>query len=109
MGKNTWGTEHFFKCIEETEKEIIIPRGAIGKALRFCKEKKIDYKFKDERQRNSEVSFIRDIQLREYQKPAIESANIKDIGVIVAPPGTGKTVIALKIIAEKQQPYKSLL
>ena len=38
MGKNTWGTEHFFKCIEETEKEIIIPRGAIGKALRFCKE-----------------------------------------------------------------------
>lgn len=104
MGKNTWGTERFFNCIEETETEIIIPRGAIGKVLRFCKEKKIDYEFKDERQKINAVSYTCDIQLREYQKSAIESANKKDIGVIVAPPGTGKTVIALKIIAEKQQP-----
>jgi len=104
MGKNTWGTERFFKCIEETESEIIVPRGAIGKVLRFCREKKIDYEFKDERQKINPVSFTCDIQLREYQKPAIESASKKDIGVIVAPPGTGKTVIALKIIAEKQQP-----
>lgn len=28
----------------------------------------------------------------------------KDMGVIVAPPGTGKTIVGLKIIAEKQQP-----
>ena len=102
MGKNTWGTEYFFKCIEETENDVIIPRGSIGKLLRFCKENKIEYEFQDERQKKSPVSFTCDIHLRDYQLPAIEAAAKKDIGVIVAPPGTGKTVIALKIIAEKQ-------
>ena len=104
MGKNTWGTEHYFRCVEETDTEVIIPRGMIGKLIRFCKENKIDFQFQDERQKNNIVSFACDIQLREYQKPAIECASRKDIGVIVAPPGTGKTVIALKIIAERQQP-----
>lgn len=104
MGKNTWGTEPYFKCIEETEKEIFIPKGIIGKLLRYCNENKIDYEFKDERQKINTITFSSDIQLREYQKSAIESTNKKDFGVIVAPPGTGKTVIALKIIAEKLQP-----
>lgn len=104
MGKNTWGTEQYFKCIEETETDVIIPRGTIGKLLRFCRENNIEYEFEDKRQKTNPVSFSCDIQLREYQKPAIEASVKKDIGVIVAPPGTGKTVIALKIIAEKQQP-----
>ena len=34
-GKNTFGTERYFKLVEETENEIIFPRGFIGKLLRF--------------------------------------------------------------------------
>lgn len=41
IGKNTWGTERYFKLIEETEHEIIIPRGFIGKLIRFCRDGKI--------------------------------------------------------------------
>jgi superfamily II DNA or RNA helicase len=104
MGKNTWGTERYFKCIEETETEIIVPRGTIGRLLRFCKETKIEYEFQDKRLKRDKVSYNCDIKLRNYQEPAIEITGKKDIGVIVAPPGTGKTVVALKIIAEKQQP-----
>ena len=104
MGKNTRGTAHYFKFVEETDSDVIIPRGSIGKLIRFCRENKIEFEFKDERKKLDLVSFACDIQLRDYQKPAIEAAGRKDIGVIVAPPGTGKTVIALKIIAEKQQP-----
>lgn len=103
MGKNTWGSEHYFKCVEETATDVIIPRGTIGKILR-CKEYKIGYELLDERQKLSPVLFTCDVQLRDYQKPGVDAAQKKDIGVIVAPPGTGKTVIALKIIAEKQQP-----
>lgn len=103
-GKNTWGTERFFKCIRETEKEVIVPRGGIGKIIRFCREQKIDYDFQDTRKKLTAVTFSSNIHLKAHQQPAVEAASKKDIGVIVAPPGSGKTVIGLKIIADKQQP-----
>jgi superfamily II DNA or RNA helicase len=104
LGKNTWGSEYYFRCVEETAMDVVIPRGTIGKLLRFCIESKIEYELRDERLKLRPVSFNSEIQLREYQKPAIDAASKKDIGVIISPPGTGKTVIALKIIANKQQP-----
>lgn len=104
MGKNTFGTEHYFKCIEETEEEIIIPRGFIGKLLRFCKANEIEYHFKDKRQKHKEIMLSFNAQLREHQQSIIEVIAKKDIGVIVAPPGSGKTITGLKIIADKRQP-----
>lgn len=103
MGKSTWGTEQYFKCIEETDTEIIVPRGVTGKVLRFCIEKQIKYELYDLRTKQDKLSFTDNVQLRSYQLPAIDAASKKDYGVIVAPPGTGKTVVALKIIAQKQQ------
>jgi superfamily II DNA or RNA helicase len=104
LGKNTWGTERYFKLIEETDQEIIIPRGFIGKILRFCKENKIEFVFQDERKKLPMIPFKSTIILHAHQTNAIEATIKKDFGVIVAPPGTGKTVIGLQIIAEKQQP-----
>ncbi len=42
IGKNTFGTERYFKLVEETENEVIIPRGFIGKIIRFCREIKLN-------------------------------------------------------------------
>lgn len=103
-GKNTFGTERYFRFIEETEDEVILPRGFAGKALRFCKDTGIAYSFKDGRQKKASVSFKFQALLRDYQVPALEATSKKEMGVIVAPPGSGKTVIGLKIIADKQQP-----
>ncbi|MFV5701790.1 TOTE conflict system archaeo-eukaryotic primase domain-containing protein [Flavobacterium sp. XS2P12] len=104
MGKNIFGTERYFKFVEETENAIIIPRGFIGKIIRFCRENKIEYDFIDERKKRNEVSFLFNAQLREHQQIVIDTIGKKDLGVIVAPPGSGKTVVGLKIIAEKRQP-----
>lgn len=104
MGKNTWDTDRYYKCIEEQEDHVIVPRGFIGKLIRFCKENNIGFDFKDERIKRPLTQFNCQVDLRHYQKPVIEYASKKDFGIIVAPPGTGKTVIALKIIADKQQP-----
>lgn len=104
MGKNTWETEQYFKMIEETESDIIVPRGFIGKLIRFCREQNIDHVFIDERHKLESISFTPSIELREHQKPAIEATTKKYFGVIVAPPGSGKTIVGLSIIANKQQP-----
>jgi superfamily II DNA or RNA helicase len=103
-GKNTFGTERYFKLVEETENEIIIPRGFIGKLLRFCKKQNLEFNFQDGRKRKKEISFSFNTSLRKHQDKAIEASAKKDFGVIVAPPGSGKTIIGLKIVTEKKQP-----
>lgn len=104
LGKNTFGTERYFKFVEETENEIIVPRGFIGKLIRFCRENKIEHDFIDERKKYKSIPFLFNAQLREHQQAVIESISKKDLGVIVAPPGSGKTIVALKIVSDKQQP-----
>ena len=103
IGKNTFGTERYFKFIEETEKDILIPRGTIGRLLRYCRDNKIENDFIDERKKHNNISISCNVNLRDHQNSALEATSKKDIGVIVAPPGSGKTIIGLKIIAEKQQ------
>ena len=104
IGRNTFGTERYFKFVEETENEIIVPRGFIGKLIRFCRENKIEQEFIDKRRKKNLIAYSFNAQLREHQQTVIESIAKKDLGVIVAPPGSGKTIVALKIIAKKQQP-----
>ena len=58
----------------------------------------------DERKKLTEVSFLFNAQLREHQQVVIETIAKKDLGVIVTPPGSGKTILGLKIIADKKQP-----
>ena len=103
-GKSTWGTQRFFKCLEETESDVIIPRGFVGRLLRHCKQNKIDFEFLDKREKQSLVNFNSKLALRSYQDIAISAASKKDFGLISAPPGSGKTVIGLRIIQDKRQP-----
>lgn len=103
-GRNTWGTKRYFNLVEETEDEIILPRGFIGKLLRYCQKQNIGFKFQDHRKKIAVAPFTCNLTLRKHQEPVIQAARKKEFGVIVAPPGAGKTVMAIKIIAEKQQP-----
>jgi superfamily II DNA or RNA helicase len=104
IGKNIFGTQRYFRFIEETESEVILPKGFARKLLRFCRDTGIGIDFKDQRAKKESVPFNFQAQLRSYQYPAVEATNKKDMGVIVAPPGSGKTIIGLKIIAETKQP-----
>ena len=104
IGKNTFGSDRYFKFVEETENEVFIPRGFIGKLIRFCRETEIEHEFIDERKKLKAIPFSFNTQLREHQQIVLESIAKKDFGVIVAPPGSGKTIVALKIISDKHQP-----
>lgn len=104
IGRNTFGTERYFKFVEETENEVIVPRGFVGRLIRFCRENNIEHDFIDERTKHKPILFTFNAQLREHQQSVIDTIGKKDLGVIVAPPGSGKTIVALKIISDKQQP-----
>jgi len=102
-GRSTWNTKRYFNFIEETEYKVIAPRGFIGKLIRYCRQQDIDFKFRDNRKKLDPVHFKTDVVLRPHQKSAIKTTLRKDFGIISAPPGAGKTVIGLQIIAEKKQ------
>lgn len=104
IGKNTHGIDQYFNYIYETEDSLVIPKGFTGRLLRFSREHKINFAFIDSRKKHDSVAFQFNGQLFDFQISAIEAASKKDFGIIVAPPATGKTIIALKIIAERQQP-----
>jgi superfamily II DNA or RNA helicase len=104
LGKNTYNTEVNFKIIKEQGNQISLPRGFIGKLIRFCKEQKIEYIFEDRRKKAADIKFKSNIILKEYQSKAFEVLDKKDFGVIVAPPGSGKTIIGLELITRKKQP-----
>jgi len=88
----------------EEGNKIILPKGFIGKLIRFCRDNSIETKFIDERKLHPDVPFSFQATLRNYQQECLETIDKKDIGVIVAPPGSGKTVMALKVVAVKRQP-----
>jgi superfamily II DNA or RNA helicase len=104
INKNTFGVQRYFKLLNETSESISVPRGFIGRLLRFCKEQQIEYVLEDQRRKVELINFKGSIALREYQLPAQQAATKKDFGIIVAPPGSGKTVLSLALIKDKQQP-----
>lgn len=103
-GKQTWGTKRYLKCFEEHGDYLLVPRGFIRNLISFCHSQSIPFKLKDQRELRSTQLFQSSVKLRTYQKPAVEASERKDFGIIVAPPGTGKTIIALEIIRKKCQP-----
>jgi len=104
IGKNTHNTQVYFKTVEEKEDSIVIPRGSIGSLLRYCHKQNITYQLEDKRTKLEPVKFNSSISLFDYQQKVLDVTDKKDFGVIVAPPGSGKTVMGLEIVARKNQP-----
>lgn len=104
MGKSTLNIEKYFRLIEETIDGVIIPRGFVANVVNFCKRENISFKVIDNRKKLDAVEFDSEIELLPQQEIALEKISEKDFGVIVSPPGSGKTIIGLEIIAQKRQP-----
>lgn len=104
LGKSTFNTEKFFNLIEESDQEVMIPRGFSSTLVRFCNKENISYKIIDKREKKTPIEFQSEIVLQDHQEIALKRVQEKDFGVIVSPPGSGKTIIGLEIIAKKRQP-----
>ncbi|KKQ35541.1 MAG: Type III restriction enzyme, res subunit:DEAD/DEAH box helicase [Candidatus Nomurabacteria bacterium GW2011_GWB1_37_5] len=99
LGKSVYGTEKYFNLIQDFEDEIALPRGFLDKLTAYFDTKKIAYKINEQYKKHTIVKFKSDIVLRPEQKRLIEVIKGKTNGIIVSPPGSGKTVVALEFIA----------
>lgn len=104
IGVSTYQTEKFFKLIQEETDTILIPRGFVNKLVNFCQENKIPFVIVNKRKKLPAIKFKSKINLYDYQKAVTDEICDMDSGVIVAPSGSGKTIIGLDLIAKKSQP-----
>lgn len=104
LGKSVYKVQKFFKLLEEDGDEILLPRGFLNQLGAFLTENHIPYKLIDQRPQIPEVKFTSNIKLLPAQQPIVTKALEIDSGVIVAPSGSGKTIIGLEIIAQRKLP-----
>jgi superfamily II DNA or RNA helicase len=84
---------------------VRFPRGFANQAVLLCRKiSTVEPEIIDKRRRLAEVDFQFVGELRPYQRETLEIAGKKSFGVIEAGTGSGKTVMALALIAHRRQP-----
>jgi superfamily II DNA or RNA helicase len=104
MGINVHKVEKYFKMIEDADDEIAIPRGFLQKLKDFLNEQNIAFEIIDERTKLKNIKFETSHKLFEYQEEAVNQIISSENGLLVAPPGSGKTIMGMEIIAKLKQP-----
>jgi superfamily II DNA or RNA helicase len=81
-----------------------IPRGYMRQLIMLCRRHKISYRIDDQRRTLPGVEFSFRGQLKPFQRSAVDEMLGKDFGTLNSATGSGKTVMALYIIARRKQP-----
>lgn len=97
-------TPEFLRFIERRNGDIVIPRGFIREFAEMLNRNYVKFEFQDQTRILPEVEFQLRAKLYDYQERAVGAVLMKRFGVLCSPPGSGKTVMALKIISERRQP-----
>lgn len=104
LGKSVYQTEKFFRLIEEVGEYIVLPRGFLSKLIDHLRSRGVSFLIRDERMALSDIIFDSMIELQTEQANAVDLAMAVEQGVIVAPPGSGKTIMGLELIVRRKQP-----
>ena len=89
-------------CSEELQGYITIPRGCVGDLSQLCSVNQITLNIQDKRVNGDGVQLAFTGDLTETQQKACRELLKHETGTFVAPPGIGKTVIGIKMIAERE-------
>lgn len=102
MRFSTAGIPRVVTCAESGDKYLALPRGCLGDLEELAAAHAIRIDRVDERTpgRPIDVSFRGELSFE--QSRAAEALLGHDIGVFVAPPGTGKTVLAAHLVAKRR-------
>ena len=90
--------------IQSDDDAVIIPRGFLANLINFLNDNNLKYKISDERKKFNPIKFESEIRLFDFQKEVIDTLLMSENGVLVAPPGSGKTIIGIELIKRLSQP-----
>jgi superfamily II DNA or RNA helicase len=97
---STWGVPRFLYSFDETlDGTIVLPRGLAPLVSTVVTESGSAVEVVDARAAGTPCEFALAAKLRDDQAAAVAELADHDLGVLVAPPGAGKTVIACALIA----------
>ena len=105
MGFSVWKTPRFLRCYEETLEHLYLPRGVQEEAQSIIEEAGSRLEIRDVRPAPARLhlSFIGTLR-DEAQENAVDAMAGHELGLLVAPPGAGKTVMACALIARRSMP-----
>jgi superfamily II DNA or RNA helicase len=104
LGMSLYRVQKYFRLIDESDKTISLPRGFLSRLLKFLYENDIKYEISFVTPKIPDCKFKSHIKLTEQQEQIVAAAMLEKQGVIVAPPGSGKTMIGMELIARYQKP-----
>ncbi len=104
LGKWTGNTPRHLTFFKSDCDVMFCPRGFADQAFHICKANGEDVNIIDDRRTMPPVSFKFKGELKPFQKDAVKAMLSHSQGVLSSGTGSGKTVMALNIIAERQQP-----
>lgn len=104
MSRWTGHIPRYFTCFTRMGSGLILPRGFIRQLLGICGGEGVHYTVSDKRRTLPEVSFTFGGTLKPFQVQAVKDVLARDFGTLSAPTGSGKTIMALSIIAQRRQP-----
>jgi superfamily II DNA or RNA helicase len=101
---STWNTPRFIRCYRETMEELLLPSGLVEDAAALVADAGSKLEVTRDAPDPESVHFDPKMQLRDEQAEALAELLPHERGVLVAPPGAGKTVIACAFVAHHLQP-----
>lgn len=102
LRKSTWDTPRFVRGYDVTvDDKLVLPRGLCETVTAIVEASRSRLQLTDLRIPGTEIDVTLGAELRDEQADAVGAMLAHDDGVLVAPPGSGKTVMACALIAER--------
>jgi superfamily II DNA or RNA helicase len=104
MRFSTWDTPRFIRCYRETLDRLLLPRGLQDKARAIISEAGSTLRVVDNVPGPDPIEITLQAVLTAEQATATDALVEHDLGMLVAEPGSGKTVVGCAVIARHATP-----